>query len=109
MSKQGLRENPSYFFVSTTSTTSTVTVTTATSCWTTAAGAAACGRKKRRRSILNDSIDSGKTEMAPENDIDPSIVDVEEQDSQREGRFFLYWLTTTSISTSTASSITTTR
>ena len=72
--------NPS---LSTTSTTSTVTVTTATNCWTSGQQALTADCKKRKRSILNDSIDFGKTEMAPENDIDPSIIDVEEQDSQR--------------------------
>merc|ERR1719232_677864 len=85
-----------------------VTVTTATNCWTSGQQALTADCKKRKRSILNDSIDFGKTEMAPENDIDPSIIDVEEQDSQREGRFFLYWLTTTSISTTTAFSYTAT-
>merc|ERR1719195_322419 len=72
------------FLVSTTSSTSVLT--TSTICWvsTNAAISAQCTRRKRRRDIMDDA------------------------EMEVEGRRFLYWATTTDISTSTTFSATST-
>ena len=101
---------PKLFFVSTSATTSTLQ--TAFVCYvTSAAPTSVCGRKKRR-AISFDG-------MEPEGAVQPSTfkrefegesVQLDEASSKvsgkREGRFLLYWITTTSISTSTSFTIT---
>merc|ERR1712020_116542 len=99
--------NPKLFFVS--STTSTLSTTTI--CYLSSSSAAACGRK--RRAVLIDSeskrdaefdfdgvtrrngdeLESSKDEL--------SEVEAGQQTSEREGKFLLYWMTTTSTSTAT--------
>merc|ERR1712210_72586 len=88
---------PKLFFVSTSATTSTLQ--TAFVCYvTSAAPTSVCGRKKRR-AISFDG-------MEPEG----AAVQLDEASSKvsgrRKGRFLLYWITTTSISTSTSFTIT---
>merc|ERR1712133_79129 len=71
---------PRLFLVSTSSTTTTVT--TASVCYTI---------KKRKVEDMEDKI------------VDPSRSELESDDDiGRNGRFFLYWITTTSISTTTS-------
>ena len=94
---------PKLFFVSTSATTSTLQ--TASICYVSSATIATCtGRKRRTISLDGDQ---------PENALQPSTlkrrdvkVDSEQEElslnKNREGRFLLYWITTTSISTSTS-------
>merc|ERR1712051_435118 len=100
---------PKLFFVSTSATTTTLQ--TASICYITLAPLDTCTGRKRR----SVSVDG----MEPEGAVQPSTfkreVEVEsvQQDEagskanmNREGRFLLYWITTTSISTSTSFTIT---
>ena len=94
---------PKLFFVSTSATTSTLQ--TASICYVSSATIATCtGRKRRTISLDGDQ---------PEGAVQPSTlkrrdvkVDSEQEklslNKNREGRFLLYWITTTSISTSTS-------
>merc|ERR1719192_2273778 len=89
------------FFVS--SSFTTTTILTSTFCYVTVSPATnpitTCSRK-RRRSILDDAAD-----ILPE-PVEASNVEssIENDDSltERQGRFLLYWLTTTSTSTATS-------
>ena len=102
MSKEMTRK-PKLFFVSTSATTSTLQ--TASICYVSSATIATCTGRKRR-TISLDGVE-------PEGAVQPSMFKREVQDSvqeetnskvneRREGRFLLYWITTTSISTSTS-------
>merc|ERR1712062_885808 len=84
---------PKLFFVSTSSTTTTLQ--TASLCYATSG--TRTGRKRRSINI----------EGVPLADVKPSQLNQEVHSSQedqldREGRFLLYWITTTSVSTSTS-------
>merc|ERR1712002_1066317 len=84
---------PRLFYVSTSSTITTVS--TASICYMTSAmpdPPVTCGRKKRM--ITED----GETESV----VQPSKSDLETDSIEREGRFLVYWITTTSISYSTS-------
>ena len=94
---------PKLFFVSTSATTSTLQ--TASICYVSSATIATCTGRKRRTISLDGDL--------PENALQPSTlkrrdvkVDSEQEklslNKNREGRFLLYWITTTSISTSTS-------
>merc|ERR1711936_324514 len=94
---------PKLFFVSTSATTSTLQ--TASICYVSSATIATCTGRKRRTISLDGE--------QPENAVQPSTlkrrdanVDSEQEElnlsKKREGRFLLYWITTTSISTSTS-------
>merc|ERR1712154_279988 len=93
--KDAKTRDPRLFYVSTT--TSTTTVLTATICFmtTNAALTTACGKRKRKR-FANE-------ELVPlDGQIDPSRISDSKNpadDSKRGGRFLVYWLTTTSLST----------
>merc|ERR1712037_216776 len=100
---------PKLFFVSTSATTSTLQ--TASICYVTSDSIATCTGRKRRTISLDG--------MEPERAVQPSTFKREvegesvKQDEvsskvnvNREGRFLLYWITTTSISTSTSFTIT---
>ena len=99
---EGGGRKPKLFFVSTSSTTSTLT--TGTTCYQTnppgTGSIAACTGRKRRALMVDDLKPSGPT------------FELEKQDTVanggREGRFFLYWITTTSRTISTSISGTTT-
>ena len=100
MSKEMTRK-PKLFFVSTSATTSTLQ--TASICYVSSATIATCTGRKRRTISLDGDL--------PEGAVQPSILkrrdvkvdsDQEELNKNREGRFLLYWITTTSISTSTS-------
>ena len=101
MSKEMARK-PKLFFVSTSATTSTLQ--TASICYVSSATIATCTGRKRRTISLDG--------VAPEGAVQPSMFKREVDSVQEEtnskanerrgGRFLLYWITTTSISTSTS-------
>merc|ERR1719350_800472 len=106
---------PKLFYVTTQS--STTTLTTNSICWVSSNTAltVACGRKKR--AISYDPIDDSNDGIAPSKftKVDPAIdelaeIDVEgsknKVDASREGKFLVYWMTTTSITTLTSYSAT---
>ena len=98
---------PKLFFVSSSSTTSSVS--TSTVCFlSTSSGLKACGKRKKRSMVVDGfSGDAGKimpqTSFDAESDSDPKVESGAEESttSDRDGRFLLYWLTTTSTSTTT--------
>ena len=93
---------PKLFFVSTSATTSTLQ--TASICYVSSATIATCTGRKRRTISLDGVEPEGafqpstfKREVASVHEVANSKVN-----KRREGRFLLYWITTTSISTSTS-------
>ena len=88
-------KRPKMFFVSTSATTSTLQ--TASICFVSSATLAACTGRKRR-AIATDELSFKDVELEPsrKEQESPAI------EGSREGRFLLYWITTTSISTSTS-------
>merc|ERR1712083_598782 len=105
---------PKLFYVSTQS--STTTLTTFSLCWVSSSTAVtvACGRKKRM--ITYDPIDGEEEEFqvaASKSSGQPSVDELAEDDvdiegsknklnASREGKFLVYWMTTTSITTITS-------
>merc|ERR1712241_1468255 len=103
----GRSREPKLFFVSSSSTTSSLS--TSTVCFkATATGAVTCGKRKKRSMVVN-GISEADGEIQPqrsfdaEDDSDPKVESGAEDPttSDRDGRFLLYWLTTTSTSTTT--------
>merc|ERR1712115_590990 len=103
----GRSREPKLFFVSSSSTTSSLS--TSTVCFkATATGAVTCGKRKKRSMVVN-GISEADGEIQPqrsfdaEDDSDPKLDSGAEDPttSERDGRFLLYWLTTTSTSTTT--------
>merc|ERR1712156_1349416 len=91
---------PKLLFVSTSATTSTLQ--TASICYVSTAAYKTCTGRKRRAIT---SFSEMETEVQPEQDeVESSLQEAESGD--RAGRFLLYWITTTSISTSTSYTIT---
>merc|ERR1712020_360235 len=105
---------PKLFFVSTSSTTSTLQ--TLSICYISTAAPSACAGRKRR-SISLEPVESKRRSisldgMEPEGAVQPSTINREvdgetlqgeaSSNADRDGRFLLYWITTTSISTSTS-------
>merc|ERR1739838_731051 len=83
------------FMVSTSSTTTTIS--TASICYTTKAAAFVACTGKKKRMIAEESV-----VQPSKSSLETSQSDGETGgDNVREGRFFLHWITTTSISTST--------
>ena len=94
-----MERHPKLFFVSTSSTTSTLS--TGTVCYITTGTVSTCTGRKRR-AISFDGASSDVSELRPsqlKEDVQSSKKDGR---LDREGRFLLYWITTTSISTSTS-------
>merc|ERR1719410_2284674 len=89
------------FFVSTTSSTSTLI--TAFTCYISAAALVTC-KKRRKRSYLEESIDPARIQSLDDSDESAFLeAGMNEADAkQREGKFLLYWLTTTSVVTETS-------
>merc|ERR1712043_4297 len=113
-----VERNKRLFFVSTTSSTSTVV--TAMTCYLTKAALVVCGKRRKKRSYLEESNDEQPTSLA-EGAINPartqplSAADEsanlapgynEIEAKQREGKFLLYWMTTTSVITTTSFTLT---
>merc|ERR1712095_562 len=99
--------NKRLFFVSTASSTSTLI--TDFTCYISTATLLTC-KKRRKRSYLEDSIGESSLEeqainparIQPQDEIDTVEAGFNEADAkQREGKFLLYWLTTTSVLTTT--------
>merc|ERR1711890_86877 len=87
---------PKLFFVSTSATTSTLQ--TASICYWSSTGPVACTGRKRRTISLDGLQPEGAVQSSTVQQADSSL----NVDEKREGRFLLYWITTTSISTSTS-------
>merc|ERR1712001_634258 len=102
---------PKLFFVSTSATTTTLQ--TSSICYVTSAAPSACPGRKRR-SISLEPVESKRRSisldgMEPDGAVQPSTIDrevdgepLQDEATGRDGRFLLYWITTTSISTSTS-------
>merc|ERR1712051_888917 len=99
------RRNPKLFFVS--STTSTLSTTTI--CYVSSSTAQACGRKRRAIPIDSESKRDAEFDYdgvsKRDGDVESSIDELSEveaaQTSEREGKFLLYWMTTTTTYTAT--------
>ena len=88
---------PRMFFVSTSVTTSTLQ--TASVCYISSGAAPVICTGRRKRAIATDEL-SFKDVASVE--LEPSHKEQESPAADREGRFLLYWITTTSVSTSTS-------
>ena len=101
---------PRLFYVSTSSTTSTLT--TASICYvSTNTAPALCPGRRRKRTINyeipeNSNLANRNEEIVSANLHQSNLAALNEEKSGREGRFLLYWITTTSVSTSTSFTIT---
>merc|ERR1739846_287327 len=100
---------PKLFFVSTSATTSTMQ--TASICYVTSATVTTCTGRKRRTISLDGMEPEGAVQPSTfKREVEGESVKQDEVSSKvngnREGRFLLYWITTTSISTSTSFTIT---
>merc|ERR1712018_223059 len=91
--KHQVERHPKLFFVSTSSTTSTIQTASVCYITTTTGFLGACTGRKRR--AIN--FDEFKPSQMKEEVVQSSM---EEKSSDRKGRFLLYWITTTSTSTS---------
>merc|ERR1719163_2087865 len=88
---------PKLFFVSTSATTSTLQ--TASVCYISSKTALGTCAGRKRRTISLDGVEmEGKLQPSQANQ---EVMSAESSD-KRDGRFLLYWITTTSISTSTS-------
>merc|ERR1712243_509416 len=94
--------NPKLFLVSST----TVTLSTTTLCYSSSTAAAACGKRKKRALVIASAAGdiavtkSGAADSSYEADTEVTNGQNDEDDVSREGKFLLYWMTTTSTSTS---------
>ena len=93
------------FFVSTSATTSTLQ--TASVCYVTSSTITTCTGRKRRTISLDGMEPEGAVQPSTfKREVEGESVQQDEASSmvgeKREGRFLLYWITTTSISTSTS-------
>merc|ERR1711994_933759 len=92
---------PKLFFVSTSATTTTLQ--TLSICYVSSSSVTTCTGRKRRAINMDGGLslkDAASVELEPsqrEQDASSPAID-----GSREGRFLLYWITTTSISTSTS-------
>merc|ERR1712088_122665 len=93
--------NKKLFWVYTETTTSTVV--TKSHCYLTVGTLVACGKRKKRRSFIED----GSNDLAY--DISPDMVEDDLMSSSgqvtgemRDGRLLLYWMTTTSVFTTSS-------
>merc|ERR1719251_770322 len=93
-----VERHPKLFFVSTSSTTSTLM--TGTECYVSSGTLSTCPGRKRR-SILYDGAQLDQLDVEP-SQLTEGVRSSKELGSDRKGKFLLYWITTTSISTSTS-------
>merc|ERR1711978_176019 len=100
---------PRLFYVSTTS--STTTIFTQTICYmSTATAPVACGKRKKRFTDLDKQVSlDGAIEPFRTSDLEgeeeeeaPELDTSKDVDNKRDGKFLVYWLTTTSLSTLTS-------
>merc|ERR1711899_459116 len=92
-SEDNVVRKPKLFFVSTSATTSTLQ--TASICYLSFTTLTTCTGRKKRAIEMNSDVASLELEPSQKQGDAPAI------DDSRDGRFLLYWITTTSISTST--------
>merc|ERR1711974_320619 len=99
------KRKPKLFYVSTTSTTTTLSAFSLCFMTTTSFSSSACGKRKRRAAVAGPSDTDDL-----ENLLKPSMRIESEEDLpqglaksnvERNGKYLLYWMTTTSISTLT--------
>merc|ERR1712152_33427 len=99
--EEDVARKPKLFFVSTSATTTTLQ--TLSICYVSSNAISACTGRKRR--AINIDGGSSLTDTASV-ELEPSQREQEASapaiDGSRDGRFLLYWITTTSISTSTS-------
>merc|ERR1711992_443618 len=92
---------PKLFFVSTSATTTTLQ--TLSVCYVSSTSITTCSGRKKRAINMDGKLsskDAAPVELEPsQREQDASAPAI---DGSREGRFLLYWITTTSISTSTS-------
>merc|ERR1712177_18417 len=100
---------PRLFYVSTTS--STTTMFTQTVCYmSTATAPVACGKRKKRFTDLDSQVSlDGAIQPFRTSDLEgeeeeeaPELHTSKDDDNKRNGKFLVYWLTTTSLSTLTS-------
>merc|ERR1711863_84648 len=92
---------PKLFFVSTSATTTTLQ--TLSICYVSSNTVTTCSGRKRRAINMDGSLslkDAAPVELEPSQR--EQAASAPAIDGSREGRFLLYWITTTSISTSTS-------
>merc|ERR1712141_613144 len=95
---------PKLFFVSTTSTTSTLK--TATACYFTSGNAVTTCSRRRRRAFVSEGVED-IPEFQP-SQVESGMYDDDTASEGRQGKFLLYWLTTTTTSITTEFTKTTT-
>ena len=98
--KQHVERHPKLFFVSTSSTTSTLS--TASLCYVTYTGFTGTCSGRKRRAINFDGASVDESEFKPSQLKEDVQSSMEKNSLDGQGRFLLYWITTTSISTSTS-------
>merc|ERR1712203_157464 len=106
---QAKKRDPKLFYVSTTTTTSTWFGSTICFASTTTT-LGTCGKRKRRSINLSDSDPnytpkiepSGLSDETEDSLEDNVLVEPSQDESGRKGRFLVYWMTTTSVSTSSS-------
>merc|ERR1739838_28465 len=101
LSAEDVARKPKLFFVSTSATTSTLQ--TASVCYVSSSTLATCTGRKRRTISLDGMEPEGAVQPSTfKGEVEGESVASSKVGESREGRFLLYWITTTSISTSTS-------
>merc|ERR1711881_106819 len=99
--EEEVARKPKLFFVSTSATTTTLQ--TLSVCFVSSNAISTCTGRKRRAINMDGGLsleDAASVELEPsQREQDASAPAI---DGSRDGRFLLYWITTTSISTSTS-------
>merc|ERR1711953_357078 len=100
---QEKKRDPKLFYVSTTTTTSTWYGSTICFASTTTS-LGTCGRRKRRAVSISDLDPEYAAKINPSSisDDESALVEPSEENDSRKGRFLVYWMTTTSVSTSSS-------
>merc|ERR1712032_1746501 len=96
------KRNPKLFYVS----SSTATISTTTLCFKSSTALSACARRKKRELLADNAVTDGTATIdiagvtrTEKEGSSPELAGTKEE-VRREGKFFLYWMTTTSTSTS---------
>merc|ERR1712025_241505 len=106
--KNYVERKPKFFFISSSSTTSIVTTTTV--CYSLTAGSGACTGRKRR-AMIDDIVQPAPASLFKSDEAAKEIESghsVEPEEDARDGRFLLYWRTTTVTTTTTSYTATST-
>jgi len=111
----GKTREPKMFLVS--STTYTTTISTSTVCYKAGTLVSTCGKRKKRAMISNSVLDDDgyELDMEPSRtsrdfqfDTDEALINTYEKQGKRTPRVQVYWMTTTSTTTSTSYTVTST-